>query len=229
MRTSWRSEWPQWLLIAGMFALAAESWRGAPHLIPVHWGLSGNVDRYGNRFEGLLAIPLLTLGIHLLMRFLPRLDPGRANYESFASVYATLRVLVVVVMAALYGLTHLWLRGVHVRIEVWVPLIVGALFVVIGNLLGKVRPNWFVGIRTPWTLSSKTSWTGTHRAGRWVFIVMGAMMMACAVVRSVWAVWTMGLVGGTGVLGLVVYSYVLWRGDPEKSPPAGTLPAGDES
>jgi uncharacterized membrane protein len=227
VRFSWRNEWPSWLLISGMFALAAAAWSGAPSRIPVHWGLAGNVDRYGGRFEGLLAIPLMTLGIYALMAFLPRLDPGRANYESFASVYATLRLLLVVVQAALYGFVHLWLRGVHARIEVWVPLIVGALFVVIGNLLGKVRPNWFVGIRTPWTLSSRLSWNGTHRAGRWVFIAMGLMLMSCAVLRSAWAVYTMLGVGAAGLLGLVVYSYVLWRRDPGKTPPAGTLPAGD--
>jgi uncharacterized membrane protein len=212
-----------------MFALAAVAWSGAPERIPVHWGLGGNVDRYGGRFEGLLAIPLLALGIYVLMWFLPRLDPGRANYESFASVYGTLRLLLVVVLAAVYGFVHLWLRGVHARIEVWVPLIVGALFMVIGNLLGKVRPNWFVGIRTPWTLSSRLSWNGTHRAGRWVFMLMGLMLMSCAVLRSAAAEWAMGAVTLTGVLGLAVYSYVLWRRDPEKTPPAGTLPAGDGS
>lgn len=185
------------------------------------------MDRYGGRFEGLLAIPLLALGIYVLMLLLPRLDPGRANYEAFGSVYATLRLMILVVMAAIYGLVHLWIRGVHARIEVWVPLIVGALFVVIGNLLGKVRPNWFVGVRTPWTLSSKLSWTGTHRAGGWLFVLVGALLMVCAVLRSAWMIGITVAVGGLGLVGLVVYSYVLWRRDPEKTPPAGTLPAGN--
>jgi uncharacterized membrane protein len=225
MRISWRNEWPQWLLIAGMFVLAALAWDSAPARIPAHWNVAGAVDRYGGRFEGLLAIPLLTLGIHLLMLLLPRLDPGRANYEAFAGVYGTLRLSLVVVMTLLYGLVHLWIRGVPARIEVWVPLLVGALFVVVGNLLGKVRPNWFVGIRTPWTLSSKLSWTRTHRAARWVFLLMGLMLMACAVVRSEWAVHSLLVIGAAGVLGLTVSSYVLWRRDPEKTPPAGMLPA----
>ena len=227
MRTSWRSEWPHWVLLGGMFALAAAAWSGAPERIPVHWGLSGNVDGYGGRFEGLFAIPLLALGTYVLMLFLPRLDPGRANYESFGPVYATLRLLMVAVLAALYGLVHLWIRGVHARIEVFVPLIVGALFMVVGNLLGKVRPNWFVGIRTPWTLSSKVSWDGTHRAGRWVFILMGALLMASTVLRPASTAWVLGALLFAGVLGLTIYSYVLWRRDPEKTPPAGTLPAGD--
>jgi len=228
MKLSWRTEWPHWLLIAAMFVLAAATWGSAPDRIPVHWGIGGQVDRWGGKFEGLLAIPLLSLGIYVLMIVLPRFDPGRANYDAFAGPYATLRLGIIVVMAALYALIILWVRGVQVSIGVWVPLIVGALFIVIGNLLGKVRPNWFVGIRTPWTLSSKLAWSRTHRVGGWLFILMGVLMMACAALRTEWAVWVMLGVGVAGTLGLVVYSYVLWRRDPDKTPPAGTQPAGGD-
>jgi uncharacterized membrane protein len=229
MRFSWRSEWLHWLLLAGMFALAAAAWGTAPDRIPVHWGLTGHVDRYGGRFEGLLELPLVTLVLYLLLLFLPRLDPGRANYLAFAPVYTTLRLLATVVMALIYGLVHLWIRGAHVRMEIWIPVVLGGMFVVVGNLLGKVRPNWFVGIRTPWALSSKTSWAGTHRAGGRVFMAMGVMLMVCAVVRTAWAMYVTIGASVAGLVGVVVYSYVLWRRDPDKTPPAGTLPADDGS
>jgi uncharacterized membrane protein len=228
MKISWRTEWPQWLMIAAMFVLAAATWANAPDRIPMHWGISGQVDRWGGKFEGLFAIPLLSLGIYVLMIVLPRFDPGRANYEAFAGPYTTLRLGILVMLTALYALIILWVRGVHVSIGVWVPLIVGALFVVIGNLLGKVRPNWFVGIRTPWTLSSKLAWNRTHRAGGWLFILMGVLMMLCAALRTEWALWTMIGVSLAGVLGLTVYSYLLWRRDPDKTAPAGTQPAGND-
>ncbi len=32
-----------------------------------------------------------------------------------------------------------------------------------GNLLGKIRRNFFMGIRTPWTLASEQVWYATHR------------------------------------------------------------------
>jgi uncharacterized membrane protein len=224
MKFSWRTEWPHWLLLAGMLVLAWASWGAAPDRIPVHWGLGGHVDRYGGKFEGLLAIPLLALGIYLLMLFFPRIDPGRANYEAFARAYATFRLSLVVLMAALYGLVQLWMSGHQVSMDAAVPLLVGGLFVVLGNLMGKLRPNWFIGIRTPWTLSSKVAWTRTHRAGGWLFVVLGLLFMAFGVLRARWLLWLLGVVGIGGLLGLTAYSYLLWRGDPEKTPPAGTLP-----
>jgi len=227
MKFNWRSEWPHLVLLAGMFALAAATWSGAPERIVMHWDINGRPDGFGGRFEGLLGIPLLALGLYLLMLFLPRIDPGRANYETFASAYATFRLALVVTMAGLYGVIQLWIRGRRVNVETVVPLLMGVLFIVIGNLLGKVRPNWFVGIRTPWTLSSKLAWTHTHRAGGWLFVVMGVIVMAVALARSAWAMWTTIGMGAAGVLSLVVYSYMLWRRDPDKMPPAGTLPAGN--
>ena len=227
MRFTWRTEWPHWLLVVGMLILAAGSWSSAPDRIPVHWDWAGQVDRYGGRFEGLLLIPLLAVGIYLGMLLLPRVDPGRANYDSFVGAYSTLRLGILAVLAVLYGVIHLWIRGHQASVEVWVPLVVGALFVVVGNQLGKIRPNWFFGIRTPWTLSSKVAWTHTHRAGGWLFIVMGTLFMFFAVLRVAWVLWFMIGISITGVLGLVVYSYLLWRDDPEKIPPAGTLPAGN--
>jgi uncharacterized membrane protein len=224
MRFSWRTEWPHWLLIALLVALAAANWSSAPDRIPVHWGFSGQPDRFGGRFEGLLSMPLVAIGIYLLLLLLPRVDPGRANYPAFAGTYATLRLAVLVMIAAIDVMILLAMRGHHVEVGAWISLLVGGLMVVVGNLLGKVRPNWFVGVRTPWTLSSKRAWTGTNRLGGWLFVIGGILMMATAAVRAPWAMLTVAGFLAAGVCGLVVYSYVLWKRDPDKVPPAGTTP-----
>jgi uncharacterized membrane protein len=225
MRFSWRTEWPHLVLIAAMFVMAASQWGTAPDRIPVHWNIHGQIDRYGGKVEGLLAMPAIALVVYLAMLLLPRVDPGRANYEGFAGVYATLRLAVLVVLAGVYGVVLLSMRGRSIDSGAIVSLLVGALLVLVGNLLGKVRPNWFVGIRTPWTLSSKLSWTHTHRAGRWIFIATGLLLMATAGLHGTWVTWTVVGFGAAGVFGLVVYSYRVWRRDPDKTPPAGTLPA----
>jgi uncharacterized membrane protein len=105
------------------------------------------------------------------------------------------------------------------------PIIGGALLVVIGNLLGKLRPNWFVGIRTPWTLSSKTSWVRTHQVGGWMFMLDGIAFMIAGLIHRRWAAVAAFAFLFAEALTLIVYSYRVWRDDPDKMPPAGTLPA----
>jgi uncharacterized membrane protein len=116
-------------------------------------------------------------------------------------------------------------RGRRVAIGTWVPLAVGALFIVLGNSMGKLRPTWFVGIRTPWTLSSAYSWNRTHRLGGWAFIGIGLMMMAtCIVAQSCFVTLTVVFTAAV-LIALVVYSYLTWKRDPDRVPPAGRLPA----
>ena len=229
MKPDWRMEVPLLLLLAGMFVLGFATLPTAPDRIPMHWGITGQVDRYGGRLEGLFAVPGLGVLIYLMMLFLPRIDPGRANYERFAGVYYTVRAAVMLVFAVLYGVIHLVIRGVQVDMPKVVGLMVGALFFLFGNMLGKIRPNWFFGVRTPWTLSSKRSWTRTHRLAGWVFILGGIAIMAAGVLKNAVAVGVAGVVLLGGVAAAVVYSYLVWRTDPDRVPPAGTLPSNEEN
>jgi uncharacterized membrane protein len=225
MKFSWRTEWPLWVLIAAMFFVAAITWPGAPDRIPVHWGMSGEVDRYGGKFEGLLLMPLIALAIYLLLLFIPRLDPGWANYAHFAGAYTLFRFGVIMVLALIYAVIHLWIRGYPVPVGTMVPVFIGLLFLLIGSIMGKIRPNWFVGIRTPWTLSSKLSWTKTHRLAGYVFMGIGVGLIASGLLRVPAAFVVTMAVGGAGIVWTIVYSYLTWRHDPARIPPAGTLPA----
>jgi len=225
MKIAWKVEVPQWIILAGMFAAAAIAWPHAPDRIPVHWNINGEVDRYGGRFEGLLLMPLVALGIYVLMLVLPRIDPGRANYARFRGAYNAIRITLLVLFAVFDVGIQVWVWTGHADIALIAPLAMGIVSIVLGAVLGKIRPNWFVGIRTPWTLSSKVSWVRTHRAGGWLFIVVGLATIATTFISPRLAFWVLigGLLGGT--VALFVYSYVLWRQDPDKIPPAGTLPA----
>jgi uncharacterized membrane protein len=224
MKVSWRTEWPLWVVLAGMFVLAAITWPHAPDRIPVHWGLNGEVNGYGGKFEGLLMLPLLAAGSYLLFLVLPNLDPGRANYAQFAGAYTLLRFAIVLVLALVDGVILLWIGGHRLSVATFIPMLVGGLFVVMGSVLGKIRPNWFVGIRTPWTLSSKLAWTKTHRLGGWIFMLTGLLFLAAGILRSAPMFIVAIVVTAAGILGTIIYSYVLWRGDPDRVPPAGTLP-----
>ncbi len=225
MKIAWKVEVPQWLILLAMFAAAAVAWPHAPDRIPVHWNISGQPDRYGGRFEGLLLMPLVALGLYALLLVVPRIDPGRANYDRFRGAYNAIRIAVLALFAVFDVAIQVWVWTGRVNVGQIAPLSIGIVCVFLGALLGKIRPNWFVGIRTPWTLSSKVAWVRTHRAGGWLFIAVGLATIAATFVSSRVAFWVLlpGVLGGT--IGLMVYSYVLWRHDPDKIPPAGTLPA----
>jgi len=228
MKWSWKTELPLLLVIVGLWVAAALAWPTAPDQIPVHWTLDGEVDRYGGRAEGLLLLPGIATLIYLVSLAAPWLDPGRLNYARFAGAYTTIRVAVVALLAVIYAVMLLTARGVPVDMNRIVGLAVGAALFVMGNVMGKIRPNWFFGVRTPWTLSSKRSWTQTHRFSGWVLVLGGIALMAAGVVGHPLALEIAFGLLAVGILVSIVYSYFVWRSDPERVPPAGTLPANGE-
>jgi uncharacterized membrane protein len=78
-------------------------------------------------------------------------------------------------MFYVFGLSIAWNLGYRFDfIRLLVPML-GILFFGIGNILGDVEMNWFLGIRTPWTLSSQTVWDETHRVGGRLFKISGLL------------------------------------------------------
>jgi uncharacterized membrane protein len=220
MKFSWRTEVFSWSVIAAMFAAAAWAWSRVPDQIPVHWNAAGQVDGYGSRFMGLLLIPLITLGMHLLFMVLPAIDPCRTSDDGFARVYAIFRSAILAFMGAVYAATTLVALGHRVDVTRVITVALGLLFVVLGWYLREVRPNWFVGVRTPWTLSSRLSWTKTHQLAGRLFVASGAVTLLCGIVLPAWGVFVMLGTILPSALAMTAYSYMVWRDDPERTPPS---------
>lgn len=217
-----RSEAWHLACIAALFAVTAAVWPYAPAKMPVHWNLAGEVDRYGSRAEGLLIWPVLALGMYGLFLLLPRLDPLRQNYEKFAGTYAVFRWSMTGFLAILYAIVLTSTFQPNFNGTFAASLAVGGLLALLGNSFGKLRPNWFVGIRTPWTLSSRLSWARTHRLGGWLFILTGVLIAWTGYTQSPIVLGVTLTVLFAGLLGLVVYSYLVWKTDPQREPLAPT-------
>ena len=104
---------------------------------------------------------------------------------------------------------------------------IGGLFIVIGNLMTRVRPNWFMGIRTPWTLSSDTVWRKTHRFGGVAFVIAGLCFLASSFLNSKWTFYAAFASAIVAALSSVVYSYIAWKREQEI--PVAAMPNGQGS
>lgn len=183
-----------------------------PVRVPIHWNLEMEADGWVDRTD-LLATLLLWPGVMglltLLLPLLSWLSPKRFKVAPFAGVFGYALTLAV----GLIGfLCSVWLWAIFTDGRLPANLFVGAFFLffaLLGIVLGKVRRNFWLGIRTPWTLASEPVWDGTHRMAAWVWTVMG--ILGCiGVVVGVPLLACFGLML-VGVLVPAAYSLVLYK------------------
>jgi uncharacterized membrane protein len=207
-------------LTAILIALGVSLW-AYPHLpdrVATHWGLSGQADGWSPKAVLVFVIPAIMLLLGVLLSLLPRLDPRGEEFHRPTSVYWIIMNSVLVFVAGLQVVLVGVNLGWPIKIPLLVPIGIGILFLLIGNLMPRMRPNWFMGIRTPWTLSSDRVWRKTHRLGGYCFMMLGVLMVAFGFLsRPDRFLYVIGVVVVLALLP-VVYSYFAWRRESEAAP-----------
>lgn len=189
--------------------VAAFVYPSMPDPMPSHWNAQGQVDGYLPRFWGVALLPLAALAVMLVMRIIPLISPKGFRIGPFAGVLNIFQVMMVGFMSLVGVLVLLEAKGLDVRLNEVIFIALGLLFIGIGLYFGKIRKNFFLGIRTPWTLASDEVWNRTHRLGGRLFVLMGLVMMLGAFFPAL-AGWTVGFVLVIAVVP-VVYSYIVYR------------------
>ncbi len=193
-----------------------------PATVPVHWNLLGQPNGYGSRLQLVLGGPLLVAAIWLLLVWLSRLDPrrvrgpaveaGEHSHDDQDGSYWTVIQTVVALLAVLHVAVLLVAAGLLQGINRIAALCLALLLILPGNFIGRVRPNWFVGVRTPWTLASDTVWRRTHRLAARMMVGGGLVLLPLALLLPPAGALVAALViFGVAVLGPTVWSYFAWR------------------
>lgn len=201
-------------LIAIALVAGLSLWNQLPDQMASHWNSNDQVDGYISRFWGVFLMPLITLGMFVLFLVVPGIDPLKANIAQFREAFNMFIALMVAFMLYVHGLTLVWSLGYQdFKMSAAMLPFMGILFIAIGYLLRQAKRNFFIGIRTPWTLSSDSVWDKTHQLGSTLFMVSGAFAILGGFFGGMTAFWLMfvPLIGSS--LFLVVYSYVLYRGE----------------
>jgi len=181
-----------------------------PDTIVTHWNFKNQPDGFMSKNTGLLIPALLLLGIPFLMKVFRRLDPRRENYEMFAATYEIIRLAVTVLLASVMMLLVLANLGYDVDSSRVVPVLVGGIFLVLGNYMGRIRFNYFIGIRTPWTLASEEVWRRTHRFAGPIWFFGGLLAILCAFLPAeIPAFVSLGVIVATALIP-TVYSYLAY-------------------
>jgi uncharacterized membrane protein len=146
--------------------------------IPSHWNARGEIDGWMSRTGSLIFGLAMSLGIFLLMYLMPYYAPRYRKHKDRLEKLLPRLSFILLLFFALINIYSLYLgkSGGDSGGFQFIYLLIGMLFIILGNVLPKVPNNFFIGIKTPWTLSNEEVWQKTHRLGGWAFVIAGLIM-----------------------------------------------------
>jgi uncharacterized membrane protein len=158
-----------------------------PHLPPIvatHWDAYGHANGWSPRWSLVLYEPGLMLGVTLLFSVIPWLSPKKFEVDSFRATYLYIMIMIVAMLA--YGQLLILISGLGLVLDVTRAMEGGVclLIALMGNVMGKVRRNFFIGIRTPWTIADERVWNATHRLAARTFFVGGLLGLLAVTFRA---------------------------------------------
>lgn len=178
-----------------------------PEAMATHWNFQGEPDGYSSRAFAVFGLTGLVTAINLVLYFALNADPKRANMSPALRTVAQWTCPAVALLAG--GTTIAWGLGYELRMERYIPIFMGLIFVIIGNYLPKTKQSYTMGIRLPWTLNSEENWNRTHRFAGFLWVLGGLGFIAVSFIG--WSVPVFFILLALMTLPPVVYSYILYR------------------
>jgi len=193
------------------FIYLAYTWNELPDEVPLHWNIKGEIDRYGDKSELAAISLLLPLITYLIFLVVPKIDP-KNKLNKMGNKLHTIKFLLTTFMSVLALFIIFSAKNQSFANSNYIVLLIGVLFILLGNYFKTIKPNYFIGIRTPWTLENETIWKETHKLGGKLWFIGGILIVILSLILEKSQAFTIFMVI-TGLITIVpiVFSYLMFK------------------
>jgi len=176
-----KNEIPLIAIVSLPFIYLAYIWNELPEKVPMHWNIIGEIDRFGEKSELLLIPILLPLLIYIIFLIVPKIDP-KNKISKMGNKYQHIKILLTTFMSILALYIIYIAKNQSVTNPNYIVLIIGILYIILGNYFKTIKENYFIGIRTPWTLENETVWKETHKLGGKMWFAGGIIVVISSLI-----------------------------------------------
>lgn len=200
-----------------------------PDKVPMHHNAEGEIDRWGSKYENLifpLFIIALTLFWQLLIRYFEKKASKTEDEKIQKEALSNANVLSVVsismsVMYCVMQCFFLYRAYVEANANFDASVIdtaqmscilLGVMFVVIGNFMPKTRRNGVAGLRIVWSMHNDITWAKSNRFAGASLIIVGILTIITSVfVEGMLATGLMLAYLFISLIVMLVYSYRVYK------------------
>lgn len=207
-----------WILAFTPIIMTIIVWPVLPDKIPAHYGFDGNVTRFGSKYE-LLIMPIVTISIAFLWTLLEKhlmkdKEKGPHNLKGISWINFVMTFTFTVLTVLFLYLAYMGAENINdFDFQKIVAIALSACWIVIGNILPKLKQNGLIGIRTPWTLASENNWYKTHRMGGKIAFITGIIsgLLSLFVFKGEVGIWVSLGSSVAMIIPIVIYSYLIHK------------------
>lgn len=177
-----------------------------PDMVPTHWGADGEINGYSSKAFAVFGMPVFLAVINVICNVAIMADPKKVNHSD--KMKAIVAWFIAILSLITVPLCLVAAQGIAIDISFIISLIVGIVFLVIGNYLPKCKRNYTIGIKLPWTLDSDENWNRTHRLAGYVWTVGSILFIIAAFLGKY-----MMILPITILMAVIptIYSFILYR------------------
>lgn len=191
------------ILLPILFGLAV--WEQLPEQIATHWGPNGQPDGWSSKASAVFFMPLFLVAIHWICTFATGKD--QKNEGQNKKLMKMTDWLVPLISLLVNGMVYATALGSRFSPMLVLPLVMGVMFIFIGNYMPKCKPNRTIGLRVKWTLENEENWKATHRFGGKVLFFGGVLLLFGVFLPEAVAMWVILPVMLVIAAVPIVYSY----------------------
>jgi uncharacterized membrane protein len=193
------------------FIYLAYLWNSLPEKVPMHWNYKGEIDDWGTKYSLLGLIFLLPVLTYVLMLVIPKIN-HKKRIELMGGKYYQIKFVLVGFMSVLAIYIIHSSNSQTLSSPSIVLVLIGLLFMALGNYFKVIKQNYFLGIKTPWTLESEEVWKLTHILAGKLWIVGGLLIVIFSLVIPEDINFYLFIII-TAIITIVpiVYSYLIFR------------------
>ena len=172
------------ILILLPMVVGVALWDKLPLQMATHWGVNNEPNGWMSRPMAVFGLPVICAALQVLATIATEKDKRKENLhrKSVAMVLWIIPAVTWVCSAVTYG--YVFYEKINVGLICC--LLVGLLFIALGNPLPRQMQNHVFGIRTKLTLSDEDVWRASHRFGGWVMTLGGVVVILAALLQWWW-------------------------------------------
>ncbi|MBU2525399.1 MAG: SdpI family protein [Bacteroidetes bacterium] len=155
-------------------------WSELPKKVPISWDYEGRITQYGSKYTFPIFFVLMPIVIYALLSLAPYIDP-KMKLMQMGAKYLKLKVIISLFMVSLSVLFLYQIQRENLYFNSsFIFIGIGLLISLLGNYFKTIKPNYFIGIRTPWTLEDEIVWKKVHHTAGILWFVAGILIVLLA-------------------------------------------------